>query len=564
MGSRLPDRANLPWLILLALAILVGAFLRWYQLGDQILIDDEWHAIHKLLHAGSGDIATHFGFADYSIPLTLYFRFLYDHGGLSEWGMRLPMLLAGIALLIAAPLSLRATVALPARAIWTALLAISPLLVYLSKTARPYALTSLLTFVAITAFRHWWAQPQGRWRWGSAYVVATFLAGYLHLITLPFTLLPFVYYGVPALRDAFNQHTRSEALTALRRLTLLGIATVLLLAVALLPPLLTDTAVLTAKTGTDAVTPQTLYRSLLVMFGLSSPALGVGCAILLAVGVRRLWRRDMDLAGYLLVVMLGGAAAVALAKPAWVQHPVTFARYILPALPFLLLFVAAGAAAILERLRAAPVQAGTAAAALAGMLVIGPIPGYLYNPNQFMGHPRFQFDYDPAYNPYLTLLPADPVPEFYRRLATKPARSLTLIEAPWSFVSDNNPHPWYQEIHRQMIKIGLVTPICGVRHYGEYAEGDKGMALTQFAHLSRMLRGDTYGADYLVIHLRPWTLPPDTPIEWPDMTSCLRLVERRFGSAVYRDDQIVAYALKPASRRGMPQPRGPVGAKPGG
>src|SRR5207244_13197764 len=137
--------ARIGWIALLTLAIAIGAALRWYQLSTQILLDDEWHAIHKLLRSDVRDILTHFGVADYSIPLTIYYRFLYSHGGLSEWRMHLPMLVSGIALLFVAPWLLEDRFSLPVRTLSTALLAVSPLLVYHSKIARPYALTSILT-----------------------------------------------------------------------------------------------------------------------------------------------------------------------------------------------------------------------------------------------------------------------------------------------------------------------------------------------------------------------------------------------------------------------------------
>ena len=59
------------WNALLIVAFVAGTALRAWQLDIQILIDDEWHAIHKLLRSGPLDIATHLGYADYSIPLTL-------------------------------------------------------------------------------------------------------------------------------------------------------------------------------------------------------------------------------------------------------------------------------------------------------------------------------------------------------------------------------------------------------------------------------------------------------------------------------------------------------------
>src|SRR5207249_689126 len=112
-------------------------------------------------------------------------------GGLTEWVMRLPMLLSGIGLLLVVPPLLRRETTLPVRAAWVALLAISPLLVYHSKMARPYALTSLLTFIAIVAFRRWWLREGATKGWGAAYIAATLLAGWLHPTTLPFTFCHF-------------------------------------------------------------------------------------------------------------------------------------------------------------------------------------------------------------------------------------------------------------------------------------------------------------------------------------------------------------------------------------
>jgi hypothetical protein len=173
----------------------------------------------------------------------------------------------------------------------------------------------------------------------------------------------------------------------------------------------------------------------------------------------------------------------------------------------------------------------------------GPMPSYLYYPNQFMGHLRFQYDYDPAHNPYVQLVPRDPVPEFYRQLAQRPPASVTLIEAPWRLESNFNPHPWYQEIHRQKVKIGLVTPVCGLRSYGEYPATVRALRLHEFAHLSSVLAGKSYGADYLVMHLVPWKTPPDASLEWPDVAGCLPAIEAKLGAPIYRDAQIVVFDL---------------------
>jgi hypothetical protein len=532
------------WPILLALAVAVGAWLRWYQLGIQVLVDDEWHAVHKVLNSEAWGIATTFGFADHSIPLTLYYRFLALHGGLTEWVMHLPMLIAGVTLLVLAGVSLRRQITPGVGATWVVLLAISPLLVYQSRTARPYALTSLLTFIAILAFRRWWQRDGPPWAPAVTYVVATFLAGWLHPITLPFTLLPFGYYGVRAIVGARRTPEGAPLGQALLRLSLLGVVTAVPLAAALAPPLINDWVRFSAKAGSDVVTPESIYRTLLMLLGVAQPALLVVLGALTALGIYRLGRRDRDLVTYLGTVILGAAIAIAAARPQWIHHPGVLARYLLPALPFLLLFLAEGVAACLEPLVRPAWQASAIVVAATLLWWAGPMPDYLYRPNQFMGHLRFQYDYDPAHNPYVLEVPHDPVPDFYRQLAQKPPRTLTLIEAPWRLESNFNPHPWYQEIHRQYVKIGLTTPVCGVRDFGEYPATVRAFRFNQFAHLSEILAGKSYGADYLVMHLVPWKTPPDAEVEWPDVQACLPAIEAKLGTPVYRDAQIVVFALK--------------------
>jgi hypothetical protein len=527
------------WYVVAAIGVAVGAYLRATQLPIQILLDDEWHAIHKLLHSDARGILTSFGLADHSIPLTLYYRFLALHGGLTEWEMHVPLLLAGIALLVVAPLLLWGRASLAVLATWALLLAISPLHVYLSRTARPYALTCLLAFVAVMAFRNAWYKD-GRWRtWGAVYVGATFLAGWLHLVTLPFTLLPFLYFGTRAL---VRERGRIAAASVLR-LAALGALTALPLAIGLLPPLLASRAQLADKAGTDSVTLESLYRTALMLFGTSSPWVLLACIVLCAAGTYRWWRRDRSFVAYVGVLCAGTAVAIVAARPQWIQHPLVLARYLLPTLPFLLLFTAEGGVAAIEGLPALFRPALVALGAVA-LLAAGPIPAYLFDPNQFMGHQRFQFDYDPAHNPYVQLVPPEPIPAFYRALAKQPPRSLTLIEAPWRLESDFIPHPWYQQVHRQYVKIGLVTPTCGVRDFGEYPASATSLHFRYFVHLSDILDGTSRGGDYLVMHLAPWKLLPDPDPEWPDVGACLPTIEAALGPPMYRDDGIVVFDLR--------------------
>ena len=539
-------RSELAWLALGACALAAGAWLRFRGIGGQIVIDDEWHALHKVMRADLLDILTHLDYADYSIPLTVYFRGLYDTVGITEWGMRAPMLAAGIALVAIVPLLARPWASAPVRATWAMLLAVSPLLVYMSRTARPYALTALLATLALIAFERWYRGEGRRAAWGALYVAATFLGGYLHMTSLAFTLLPFAYFGVPALRRGGED---------LRRLLRLGIATALPLAAALLPPLVNDWFMFTAKAGVDSVTATTLARTAHKIAGTAYTPVAAVVFLAVIAGAVRLWRRDRELAGYLLTVMAVGTLAIVAARPNWIMHPPVLARYVVPILPLVLLLAAEGAVALVP-IPWAPARAMAVALAGVALWAWGPLPAQSYVPNQFTGHLRFQFDYDDAHNPYVQKAPRDPVPGFYRELAKSPPSSVKLIVAPWRLESHFNPHAWYQQVHRQDVMIGLTTPVCGVRNFGEYPETQAGMRLANFAHLSAILRGKDYGADFLVMHLAPWSTPPGEDVPWPDVAQCLPLIEAALGAPFYRDERIAVYALGAgATRRGSERPR---------
>jgi hypothetical protein len=535
-----PSRAGTAtWLALAALAIAAGSWLRIHALGSQIIIDDEWHALHKLMRAPMLDIVTHLDYADYSIPMTVYLRWLQDTVGITEWGMHLPMLAAGIALIVAGPWLARAWAPLPARATWAVLLAVSPLLVYFSRTARPYALTALAATIALIAFERWWRSDRHRKRWAVAYVAATFAGGYLHMTSLAFTLMPFLYFGARAIAGD------RRGLPPLLRMAL---ATALPLAAALLPPVINDWFMFTAKAGVDSVTPESGYRTVLMLAGTARAGIAAALVACAGFGMRRWWQRDRVLAGYVLAVAAGGTLAVIAARPNWVQHPLVFARYLVPLLPLFLLLAAEGLAATLRALPP-PGAAALAALAGAGLWWSGPLPAQSYVPNQFTGHLRFQFDYDDAHNPYVSRAVVDPVPAFYRDLAARPPGSVTLIEAPWRLESHFNPHAWYQQVHRQNILIGLTTPWCGRRDFGEYPEAYVGFRFANFVHVAAVLRGDSFGADYLVMRLAPWSVPPGEPVPWPDIERCLPQVESALGAPVFRDDQIAVFDLRQSTAR---------------
>lgn len=542
-AAREPARPAWPWWLLLVASLATGAWLRIWQLGDQILLDDEWHAIHKLLQSGMANIASHFGWADYSIPLTLYYRALYDLGWLSEWPMRLPLLLAGLAVLLA-PLALR-RLPLPTRATWAGLMAISLPLIYFSRTARPYALNCLLVLVAVLAIHRWWRNGQrGGWL-AFAYGACTVLGAWLHLLTLVFTALPFVWFGIQALQSGLRRRHWHPLL----RLFLLGVATLIPLLVLLLPPLVSDWASMRGKAGLGHMSWDSAWHGLQMAESTGNVLLvAVLCALAL-IGLIAFWRQARDFTAYALFVAVVGTAVIMLAEPAWIQHAGVLVRYTVPVLPGLLLLIAHGAVTCLQRVTATWLACPAVLLLLWLCYALGPLGYMLYSPNQFMDHTRFAYDPDARTSLLRTGVKLGRIPDFYFQLAQMPPRSVVVAEGPWRLESYFNPLPWYQQLDRQYRRIAMLTPVCGHRVWGEYQPDQRGIHLRQFVHLRDLLAGHKHGIDFLVLHMRPWTRIPPQQLRWPDMRQCLATVTRALGPPIYRDGQIAAFDLREQPRR---------------
>jgi hypothetical protein len=256
-------------------------------------------------------------------------------------------------------------------------------LVYLSRVARPYALTCLLT-AALMAFRAWWMRAPD---WLRSVVAATRCAGWLPL-SLCFVSRHF-HYDWPRCAVWLRVHACVGATHELLRLTALDLATVLPLGAVLLPPLL-RLARAAGKAGSGAMTWASAWRTLLMLFGVRA-LLSILLLALGGLGAVSLWRRERDLASG----NCRRSRGAIIAHPAWMHHP-GGACYLLPALPIVLLFVAEGtmafppivcAACLSRRLRWHAHRSGGRRT-----------HAIISTPNQFMAHALYQFDIDPAQN----------------------------------------------------------------------------------------------------------------------------------------------------------------------
>ena len=321
-------------LLVLAAAFLLGAVLRLWNLGPQVMSDDELHAVRAALAHPLSKILVTYQRTDNTIPLTALYRVFLDLGvKLSEWTVRLPIVISGLLLLAAAPLWAARRLGWGTATVFAFLLAISPGLVFYSRIARSYAPIVLFGFGALAAFETWWRRPED-WRPGAAYVVFAALAAWFHLGAAPFVVSPFLF----AAGDALVRRDRGRFL----RLAALGVATVLAFLAFLVPAWDTLTVLVKEKKGDLRLTWTIVKDLLLLMSGSRFAWVAVLVGIAAAAGLARLFKTDRRLALFSLTAVLGHVAGLLYLAPVGHDHPLISFRYILVVMPWVLLWVAAG------------------------------------------------------------------------------------------------------------------------------------------------------------------------------------------------------------------------------
>lgn len=529
---------KLAWLLVIA----AGVWLRFFRISEQIPLDDEIHALAKLTTSGYVGIATTFGGADHSIPLTLFYKWIAERGWLSEYWMYAPSLVAGIATLGFGCWLARRHSSGPVALMFVALLCVSPVLVFFTRQARPYALTLFLGLVAVWAA--WRFAESGRRRYLAVHVASGALAVWLHLVVMPFVFGAWVFLLCEwAIFDRTNLRRGLE-------IVLCGSLAGLMAGALLAAPLIHDWRSLYTKSGLDHVTLFSGWRALHLLLGSRWSLLVLLLVALAAVGTLHLARRHPRAVAFVATLIVLQVASVLASRTLMISHPLILSRYLLLCLPPVLFAAATGFEAIAARLpRPHIIGPALGVCVVAASWAGGPLPAELRYPNAFFEDLIYFEDIDPKYNKLIPILRTGGTPTFYQNLASASPGSVTLIEAPWRFESVFNRLPLFQRVHHQRVEIGMVGKLCPP---GAYAEQPIAFPnrFRHFIDLSAPVESLRARADYVVFH-RKLELPnmPDERMRYegrglPDIEQCIVSFQSRIGSPIFEDDTITVFALR--------------------
>jgi hypothetical protein len=531
-----------PVVFYLCLFIVAGAgiYFRLDQFFLQVLLDDEWHAVHQLLRAGPGQLFLTIGQADFSIPLALLYWLEKQWFGLSELAMRWPMMVAGIATLFVLPVYLRRYLDARTLLVFAVLLAISPVLILYSRMARPYALTLLLAFIALAAFQRFFMAEKQAWKPALVYWFCTVACIWLHLVSLPLVLAPFLILGLSAL---FARDWRKVA-----HISWLGLATLAGLLCLVLPPVLAHPEALTIKLGSALPTLHTYYGVLFVWLGTSSSIVVLTGGVLAALGIGKLWR-ELPLIRTLLAGLVLTYLAVLLTEPAWVHHPQTFARYLLPALVLFLLAAARGViflSGILEQRYAGRENHVFAVLAVLFMVLVAwysPLPKVLANPNSNTLHSVFRFDFRESENPIIRYQKDFPLSLFWQRLASLPPDAVRIAAAPFSFETNHWDAVRWEQISRQRVMPGFLSGLCVDWRWGEVPPGE-GFSFSNAAYLADRQDLLGRGFDY-VVYQKPFTVQTYQGERsfGADTAVCEGMLREQYPAPVFEDEWLVVFPV---------------------
>ena len=559
----------------LATALLIGGWLRWYLLADQVFSDDEWHGLYYAIGKSPFWLLTHFSIPGATcIPLNFYTWLLGATIGWSEFSLRMPSLICGVLCVVACPLLAREIIGVRRAALLGWLLAVSPLLIFYSRICRPYSAVALLAFASLLFAARWLLA--GGVRPAVLFAITATLAIYFHLFAVVTVAVPMLAVLIFLIR-ARPLKTSGRALVgpSLREWILAAAIITGGSVILVLPALihsLHSTFFNVALSG--KLSFQSLPMVAQLFSGTSQPVLAVLFWTTFIVGVFEQCRRNPWIGWMLVSLYPLHALALILSRPDSAQSAIVLARYCIPLVPVSLLFVACGLqaalAAIAARVNLQPrLQTVTITAVVVALAIAGPLPQCYLAPNNFTSHGAYQHRYNridwqqsfasdltPADFTLVTTVRADEISPFYQWLANHPS-TRPIVEYPMMIGDHFNPFYYYQHFHRRPVLVGYTTDVAlanglavgniyGNTYIDQVLSRVRDPAQLGFRNLISMddvaaMRGR--GVEFVILHKRFEAQLSEVAQPLPDLARLWSQYQPTLGKPCYEDAHITVFQL---------------------
>ncbi len=415
-----------------------GAAMRLWGLRGQVVWGDEEHAIRAALEWNLPKILTTYRVADNCIPWTAYLHLLMAAGHpLTELSLRMPSVVAGLLSLLLIPLAVMKAVDRRSALVLAWFLALSPPLIYYSRIARPYAVVALLGFVAVACFWRFWegtGARAGRFGWAAGYAVAGAAAAWFHPGAGPFVAAPLVFAAGDLALRRFHRARCARAgqppsdgpRPGLGGLFLVGALLAALVAAFLVPAASSFLAVLRLKSNGRAMDLKTLRDVARLLAGTPSIWVAIGAWTVAGAGVAALWRERRRLVLYTATPVAALVVALLVLQPFAAGVPVISGRYLVVALPILLLWMARGLVQLWDGLGGGRRAGARSKLRLAGQIGAATLVAALWATHPYAAEPALRFGPFAGSEAAIELyapsprLPPENVPEAYRLMRREP------------------------------------------------------------------------------------------------------------------------------------------------
>lgn len=579
-------KKNLGFSVGLACIFFFGAYLRLHSLSSQILLDDEWHNIIRVIQSNYVDVLTRFNPHDNSSPpLALYNLGLYDTFGWNEFTLRLPVIVSGMLSLIILPMFVRKLFDNRVSLVFAGSLAIAPFLIFYSRFARAYGITMLLCFLGILLFYQW--LTTGR----TSHAVGFVLSGILAIYTHPSALIAIFTPLSIALASLAVHNTKPGA--SISRQIVVPLKSVLIVAAILIIPLVPLMSPMLSESGAlpwhmGSFTLNGIITAASLMSGTANWPLSVLFFLLCILGEWQLIRQNALMGWIFFFIAFAYLLLLLVSGPIGLDVGAVLLRYMIVAVPLSLTLVAIALDGLVKRFQAVrqvhPILPNLAVVAFVGtFFVAGPLPVIDASPNNFLDHSAFHGSYVPhtwersvaigVYPPYT--IGKDQVAPFYRSLGEQ-FEIKAVIEYPFDICDYNDLFYYYQHFDKKRILAGYCTDPALIGYSVPQSSDQESFTVGMLTvddilsrvsdrsklHFSNMVDVSdsvnllTNRADVIILHKYIMALkivPNDVDpvrtygrirVDYQSVPLLRTRFEKAFGPPTYEDEQIVCFKIK--------------------